>query len=898
MTGVVRFYSDAPPPRHQEAIHRCVGVDSILTVEQCVYLVMESKMSDEQWLNLYLLFDYARPKSSLAMKGAKTAKKTKVVEISYRKPLRDPWAIRVHHELRSLSFPVLCVARSFRYLLSNANAVRAIVSTFPATTGHLSGCIFHDGLTKLLCEPNPPLETTATSTPHRPATRDVGKAKKRPIKPRANRVATKESNPCLNLNTISKRLLASMSLPSSCFECWVVEDWAEPLVAQNDFVGPFQLPMANFRVEVDDLEHDSGRVVAYGSATFNHNEGGGESSYAKHRVSHSSLARLALTEAVGKLAFAKILRNGLEGVTASVTFKWKQINPIRAKTLSNTKKAYAVACQQLGVIMGKSEVEIVNNGPPEVIVELEAIMPNVINKVTQDLKWSDGSQIFAIDLARCRKDGIMDVDIQDVKVSFDSIQRAFDLIYSGHVSGRPGILACVSEMALTGGIGVSMDAHGTFAGKLEQELFRDGMQLVAEVLTSDVSVFRKLVPSAKLIALTQEELSVCSDVRDKISLGRVRRQYLRHFFDSEVHVVDWTLVATARAQLDRSEVPTYHLTFEPDSAMADVAVSALDPDRLVSQKHHEVIILGAADASGFATLDFCFRKAAFRTTCMSLSTLVKDPTILRRARGLAFVVDDRHTPGLAQAKILAVQIRSHLEAEFREFFRRPDTFSLGVGGGGGHVLTLLWDLVESPSEPSTTALPVAKRRRLNSAGTELPPSTKTSPPARPARPATAQHDDGSMSDPLSLPKLDSNISNRFECRWVHVAFPRSSASTVWTRDMEGSHFGCYLATSHGLLSLGGGSVSAPPMQLTRDGTGPCAVYPYSNGSEESACGVVSRDGRHMALSISPQLAVKRYQWPWWPQAWSCVQSSPWMKLFLNAHKWCVQERSDDALRKE
>jgi len=63
-----------------------------------------------------------------------------------------------------------------------------------------------------------------------------------------------------------------------------------------------------------------------------------------------------------------------------------------------------------------------------------------------------------------------------------------------------------------------------------------------------------------------------------------------------------------------------------------------------------------------------------------------------------------------------------------------------------------------------------------------------------------------------------------------------------------------------------------------------------NGSRYGVAGIVSTDGRHLAMMPHPERCVLPWQWPWIPQNLESKMSgvaAPWLKMFTNAYEWCT-----------
>lgn len=62
-----------------------------------------------------------------------------------------------------------------------------------------------------------------------------------------------------------------------------------------------------------------------------------------------------------------------------------------------------------------------------------------------------------------------------------------------------------------------------------------------------------------------------------------------------------------------------------------------------------------------------------------------------------------------------------------------------------------------------------------------------------------------------------------------------------------------------------------------------------NGSELGIAGLVSDDGRHLAMMPHPERCTKMWQWPYIPPQLACLKVSPWQKMFQNAYDWAVAQ---------
>jgi phosphoribosylformylglycinamidine synthase len=178
---------------------------------------------------------------------------------------------------------------------------------------------------------------------------------------------------------------------------------------------------------------------------------------------------------------------------------------------------------------------------------------------------------------------------------------------------------------------------------------------------------------------------------------------------------------------------------------------------------------------------------------------------------------------------------------FETFFRRPDTFTIGVCNGC-QMLTRLKELIP-----------------------------------------------GAENWPLFV----ENESQQFEARYSMVKIHEREPS-VFFDGLNGSALPI-------VVSHGEGRASAPPAQLQSLGEAGLAPlryvdnygraterYPFNpNGSPGGIAGVKSRDGRVLALMPHPERTIMADVGSWAPEekleSWG--QYGPWFRLFLNARKW-------------
>jgi len=187
----------------------------------------------------------------------------------------------------------------------------------------------------------------------------------------------------------------------------------------------------------------------------------------------------------------------------------------------------------------------------------------------------------------------------------------------------------------------------------------------------------------------------------------------------------------------------------------------------------------------------------------------------------------------------SVALHSAVEAQFNAFFRRSDTFALGVCNGCQFLGGL------------RNVIP----------GADVWPS------------------------------FQLNESRRFEARLSMVEVVDTSNCLVFFRGMAGSRLPVSVAHAEGRASYD----TIPTMQSTialrylgADGS-PTQHYPENpNGSTNATAGVHSKDGRILALMPHPERVISTDSLSWAPEdirgEWT--HHSPWFKMFQNVYDWC------------
>lgn len=130
-----------------------------------------------------------------------------------------------------------------------------------------------------------------------------------------------------------------------------------------------------------------------------------------------------------------------------------------------------------------------------------------------------------------------------------------------------------------------------------------------------------------------------------------------------------------------------------------------------------------------------------------------------------------------------------------------------------------------------------------------------------------------------MPKMLHNDSHKLESGFVNVTV--QPTNSILLKSLEGSRLGVWIAHGEGKFQLPyAENEYCIPLKYSYD------AYPGNpNGSAYATAGIVSKDGRHLAMM--PHLERSLYPWNWAYYAEDRPEDevSPWIEAFVNARKW-------------
>lgn len=664
----------------------------------------------------------------------------------------------------------------------------------------------------------------------------------------------------VNLAESIKDVLRHPTVASKSFLISIGDRSITGMVTQDQYVGRYQVPVADAAVTSTTLTSQTGEAMAMGERS------------PVALIDPKASARLAVGEAITNIASARILK--ISDVTLSAN--WMAACGDEKEDAALFDAVYTVGeelCPALGITIpvGKDSLSMKAywsdeqgdksvSSPMSLIITAFAPVQDVAKTLTPALVNADsvlyrldlsagklrlGGSIFAQTLSQLG-DECPDLDnVQDLIAFFEFIQKAANLglIQAYHDISDGGLLATVAEMQFASRQKIDLTLQDE---NLLGQLFAEELGAVIQVLPEDVDALVQLAEECQVTSL----LSLIAQVK-QTPLGGGHQDTLTiltktqnlSFSRSELQK-QWSKVSHAIASMrDNPECADQEFALIDDvnhhgliaDANYDLNLQVEAPYLNSRSSAPKVAILREQGVNGHLEMAAGFKLAGFDAIDVHMSDLMSGRINLRDFEGLVacggFSYGDVLGAGSGWAN--SVLFHDELRMQFARFFHRPETFTLGVCNGC-QMMSQLKDLMVG-----------------------------------------AEH----------FPRFVANKSARFEARTVNVRVERTKS--VLLKGMQDSILPIAVAHGEGYAQLDSKSIQ----ELTLHGQialryvdsqgNPTEHYPLNpNGSPEGITGVCSNDGRVTLMMPHPERTLRAVNHSWKPDEWT--QDGAWMRLFRNA----------------
>ena len=648
---------------------------------------------------------------------------------------------------------------------------------------------------------------------------------------------------------VAKRVLANPSVADKTFLITIGDRSVTGMIARDQMVGPWQVPVADVAVTTATLDSYEGEAMSIGERA------------PVALISPAASARMAVAEALTNMAAARIDDMGRINLSAN----WMASPNYEgdgADLYEAVKSIGMELCPELGITIpvGKDSMSMStvwedekgkHNVTAPISVVISAFAPvSDARKTLTPMLLQKKSRLLLVDLSHGKNrmgasiaaqvfselgNSAPDVEsAKELRAFFETVQKLNrdGKLLAYHDKSDGGLFVAALEMAFAGHTGVSLDLSA-LSGTDVEKLFNEELGAVIQVADEDVESVKSAFASAGLENAVKD-IGTLND-----SYKFIVGDYSENLSDLRAIWSDTTRrIAKLRDNPECAE-SEYKLKLEQD----DPGITPKLTFDLQMKKDYasrpKMAILREQGINGEVEMAAAFDRAGFESVDVHMTDILSGRVSLSDFRGLVacggFSYGDVLGAGEGWAKSILFNERAR--REFEAFFHRKDTFTLGVCNGC-QMVSNLKDLIPG-----------------------------------------AEH----------WPRFVQNLSERFEARFVSLKVEETPS--VLLKGMVGSVLP--IAVAHGEGRAEFASREAAEACLKTGLVGLRYVdgrhdyterYPLNpNGSPFGITGLTSKDGRALIMMPHPERVFRTVQYSWHPSDWG--EDGPWMKLFRNAREF-------------
>ena len=680
----------------------------------------------------------------------------------------------------------------------------------------------------------------------------------------ATSVAVQPATAQVPRNDLETDLLSVLRFPavgSKSFLITIGDRSVGGLVARDQMVGPWQVPVADSAVTLHSFHGYAGEAMAIGERA------------PLAVVDSPAAARMAVTEAITNIASAPIAK--LADVRLSAN--WMAAAGEEGQDAALFEAVHAVGmelCPALGIAIpvGKDSLSLKtdwtdNNQPRHMLAPVSlvitafapvtdarlAVTPQLTN--VGEAGADESSRLLLVDLGQgadrlggsCLEqvNGIFTERVPDLDNArqlagfFAAIQELISAgqILAYHDRSDGGLITTLCEMAFAGRCGLELSFDQSLVGDdLRARLFAEEPGAVVQVSGSQLQSVLACFARHGLGQLVADIGKPVNGHSLDIEAGG------RNCLQSDLRLLHQAWNETSFEIQKLRDHPDcadeeFARTLEWEQAFLQPGLS-FDPQlapAIINATKPAVAILREQGVNGQIEMAAAFDAAGFTAVDVHMSDLLEKRTSLSAFQGLVacggFSYGD--VLGAGRGWAASILFQQELRDQFQAFFERNDRFALGVCNGC-QMLSSLKDIIPGAD---------------------------------------------------SWPDFVANRSGQFEARLSLVKVTESAS--LFFNGMAGSMLP--VATAHGEGRAQFQQQQLLPqtqvaLQYVDTGGSSALEYPQNpNGSPEGITGLCNADGRVTIMMPHPERTLRTVNFSWAPAGWPEI--SPWQRMFHNARRW-------------
>ncbi|WP_368900296.1 phosphoribosylformylglycinamidine synthase [Mixta calida] len=663
----------------------------------------------------------------------------------------------------------------------------------------------------------------------------------------------------MTLEEAVKRVLHLPTVAEKTFLITIGDRSVTGMVARDQMVGPWQVPVANCAVTTASLDSYHGEAFSMGERA------------PVALLDFAASARLAVGEALTNLAATDI--GALKRVKLSANWMAAAGHPGEDAGLYEAVKAVGEElCPALGLTIpvGKDSMSMKTRwqqgdeqreitAPLSLVITAFARVEDVRRTVTPQLRAEQDNALLLIDLGKghnalgatalaqvFRQLGDKPADVRDVQQLAGFFNAMQALVSAGkllayHDRSDGGLLVTLAEMAFAGHCGIDADIAALGEDTLAA-LFNEELGAVIQVAAQDRAAVEALLGAHGLsdcvhylgkalpgdrFTLRSGDKAIYSESRTTLRVWWAETTWQMQRLRDNPICADQEHAAKKE---DSDPGLNVHLTFQPqeDIAAPFIATGA----------RPKVAVLREQGVNSHVEMAAAFHRAGFDAVDVHMSDLLAGRIGLEEMQALVacggFSYGDVLGAGEGWAK--SILFNSRVRDQFETFFHRPQTLALGVCNGC-QMMSNLRELIP---------------------GSDL------------------------------WPRFVRNQSERFEARFSLVEV--AASPSLLLEGMAGSRMPIAVSHGEGFVEVRDGAhlaaLEAKGIVALRyvDNHGKVTEnYPANpNGSPNGITAVTSENGRVTIMMPHPERVFRTVSNSWHPAEWG--EDGPWMRIFRNARK--------------
>ena len=659
----------------------------------------------------------------------------------------------------------------------------------------------------------------------------------------------------LEIDEAASRVLRLPTVASKSFLITIGDRSITGMVARDQMVGPWQVPVADVAVTTAAFDTLHGEAMAMGERS------------PVALLDAAASGRMAIGEALTNIAAADIPSLGDIKLSANWMVAAGHLGE-GAKLYDTVETVGRDLCPKLGIAIpvGKDsmsmrakwsdpEEEHQVTSPLSLVVTAFAPVRNARKTLTPELQLDHSeTELWVIDLGRGQhrlggsaygyvQDSIgatpptLD-DAEDLKGFWGAVQQlnASGHLLAYHDRSDGGLWATLCEMAFAARCGLHVDL-APLGGDPVAALFCEELGAVIQIRSQqadDVSAcFKKwgLDECVHRIGTPSDSPRVRVSKAGQSMLDRDLYELLGLWTETSHRIQALRDNPDCADQERESTLDPKH-----DGLQGHVTYDMM-PAPVFSGPRPRVAVLREQGVNGQVEMAAAFEQAGFEAVDVHMNDLRSGRIQLKSFQGLVacggFSYGDVLGAGGGWAK--SILFHDGLRQSFQDFFERPDTFSLGVCNGC-QMLSQLKDLIPGASH---------------------------------------------------WPAFVRNQSVQFEARLAQVEVLESPS--ILLKGMAGSIVPIPVAHGEGQTSFSSPddermAQSLAALRYVDPQRQPTEHFPENpNGSRGGLTAFTTADGRATIMMPHPERAFRTVQFSWHPENWG--EEGPWARLFQNARTW-------------